>query len=36
MSGKNIKFDDEKKKKSGFYKNKVFHTDDIDVNKIQY
>ena len=35
MSGKNIKFDD-KKKKCGFYKNKVFHTDDIDVNKIQY
>ena len=24
------------KKKCGFYKNKVFHTDDIDVNKIQY
>ena len=34
MSGKNINFDD-KKKKSNFYKNKnAFQIDDVDVNKI--
>ena len=35
MSGKNIKFDDKKSKISDFYKyKKLFHIDDIDVNKI--
>ena len=39
MSGKNIDFDDKNltftKTKSDFYKNKkIFHIDDIDVNKI--
>ena len=35
MSGKNIKFDDKKNKKSNIYENKnVFQIDDIDVNKI--
>ena len=35
MSGKNINFDDRKIKKCKFYKNKkVFHIDDVDVNKI--
>ena len=36
MSGKNINFDDKKKKKkSEFYKNKkAFQIDDVDVNKI--
>ena len=35
MSGKNIIFNDEKIKKSKFYKNKkLFKIDDIDVNKI--
>ena len=35
MSGKSINFDDEKINKSNFYKNeKLFNTDDIDVNKI--
>ena len=35
MSTKNINFDDKKRKKTEFYKNKkVFQIDDIDVNKI--
>ena len=35
MNGKNINFANKKIKKSDFYKNeKVFHIDDIDVNKI--
>ena len=36
MNGKNINFDDKKKKKSDFYKKnkKIFNIDDIDVNKI--
>ena len=35
MSTKNINFDDEKIKKSEFYRNKkVTSIDDIDVNKI--
>ena len=35
MSGKNIKFDDKKNKKSNIYENKnVFQIYDIDVNKI--
>ena len=35
MNKKNINFADKKIKKSDFYKNeKVFHIDDIDVNKI--
>ena len=36
MSGKSINFDDKKIEKSDFYKknNKIFHIDDIDVNKI--
>ena len=36
MNGKNINFNNEKIKKSGFYnKNKkIFNIDDIDVNKI--
>ena len=35
MSGKNIVFNDEKIKKSKFYKNKkLFKIDNIDVNKI--
>ena len=35
MSGKNIIFNDEKIKKSKFYKNKkLFKIDNIDVNKI--
>ena len=35
MSGKNIYFDDEKIKKSTFYKNKTINaTEDIDVNNI--
>ena len=35
MSGKNIKFDDKKIKKSDFYKNKkAFQLVDIDVDKI--
>ena len=35
MSGKNINFEDKKRKQSEFYKNKkVFQIDDIDVIKI--
>ena len=35
MSGKSVNFDDRNIKKSDFYKNKkIFHIDDIDVNKI--
>ena len=35
MSGKNINFEDQKIKKSVFYKNKkVFQIDDVDANKI--
>ena len=35
MSVNNIYFDDKKIKKGEFYKNKkVFHIDDVDVNKI--
>ena len=36
MSGKSINFDEKKIEKSDFYKknNKIFHIDDIDVNKI--
>ena len=35
MSGKNVNFEDKKKLKSAFYKNKtVAKIDDIDVNKI--
>ena len=35
MSGKSINFDDKKINKSNFYKNKkLFHLNDIDVNKI--
>ena len=35
MSGKNIVFNNEKIKKSKFYKNKkLFKIDNIDVNKI--
>ena len=36
MSGKSIKFDDKKIKKSEFYKNKKITSidDNIDVNKI--
>ena len=35
MNTKNINFDDKKVKKSDFYKNKkVFHIDNIDVDKI--
>ena len=35
MSGENINFEDNKIKKSDFYKNqKVNRIDDIDVNKI--
>ena len=34
MSGKSINFDDKKKNKSNFYKNKkIFNIYDIDVNK---
>ena len=35
MSGKNINFDDQKIKKSTFYKNKTINTiENIDVNNI--
>ena len=36
ISGRSINFDDEKIKKSDFYKNnnKIFNIGDIDVNKI--
>ena len=35
MSGKNIKFEYKKIKRSTFYKNKkIYGTDDIDVNNI--
>ena len=35
MNGKNINFDDQKIKKTEFYKNKkIFNIDRIDVNKI--
>ena len=35
MSGKNINFDEKKRKKSTFYKNKrIYSTDDIDANNI--
>ena len=35
MNGKNINFDDQKIKKTEFYKNKkFFNIDRIDVNKI--
>ena len=35
MSTKNINFNDKKNQKSDFYKNKkIFHIDDVDVNKI--
>ena len=35
MSGNSINFDDKKKKKSDFCKNKkIFNINDIDVNKI--
>ena len=35
MSGKSIKFDHKKIKKSNFYKNKkLFNIHDLDVNKI--
>ena len=36
MNGKNINFNNEKIKKSGFYNKskKIFNIDDIDVNKI--
>ena len=35
MSGKNIYFNDEKIKKSTFYKKKrIYSTDDINVNNI--
>ena len=35
MSGKNINFDNNKIKKSDFYKNKnVNKIDDIDINKV--
>ena len=35
MSERSINFDNEKIKKSDFYKNKkIFNIDDIDVNKI--
>ena len=35
MSGKNINFDDKKIKKSDFDRNKkVFHIDEVDVDKI--
>ena len=36
MSGKNIKFDDKKIKRSSFYKNKKIYNniEDIDVNNI--
>ena len=35
MGGKSINFEDKKKKKSNFYKNKkLFKIEDIEVNKI--
>ena len=35
MSGNSINFDDKKiKKKRSLYNKKIFHIDDIDVNKI--
>ena len=35
MNGKNINFDDQKIKKTEFYKNKkIFNIDRFDVNKI--
>ena len=35
MSGKNIKFEDKKIKRSSFYKNKkIDNIEDIDVNNI--
>ena len=35
MSQKNINFDDKKKKKKTFYKNKrIYSTDDIDINNL--
>ena len=34
MSGNSINFDDKKIKKRSLYNKKIFHIDDIDVNKI--
>ena len=34
MSRSSINFNNEKIRKSDFYKNKIFNIDDIDVNKI--